>query len=558
MAAERSKAALVRLPVQVAAALLKHYAKKAFGEDALGIVADELIGEGKEGALAKVDAWLKKPAALQRVARAIEGSGDMLSRSKAEPSLWSAITRLPLGDEPALREAILLLPESPDDTQVRRAIADAITRRAPARWPPEQVALLVDEYLRCLRKSLLTLKEIGPAVIGQAVLRMEDELGAIRSTVDRVEKAAKRTEQKLDALAAHWQKNAAARFRAQFIDFSAHIADKTEGFVGRRFVFEALDRFLREVSSGYLVIRGDPGIGKTAVLAQIVKERRYPHHFNIAAEGICTLGQFLRNAAAQVVARYALSYQELPAGADEDTRFLKELLTEASQKTQDGVLLVIDALDEVVVPPGDTRTNPLRLPSSLPPGVRVIASTRRTEKEREIEVESYRALELEADSRENLDDVRSFVERYARRPAMRPRIEEWGVSHEAFARVMESKSEGNFMYLHHVLPAIEAGLFRQGTVDELPQALRGYYRQHWKKMRGRDLQTFVRVNQKVIAALAVARQAVSVNFVARVARLEPAEVQWTFDAWREFLHETPARARIACITRAMRTSWPSR
>jgi hypothetical protein len=49
--------------------------------------------------------------------------------------------------------------------------------------------------------------------------------------------------------------------------FAALIADKTEGFVGRRFVFAALDGFPRHNRSGYFLVQDEPGIGKTALLA---------------------------------------------------------------------------------------------------------------------------------------------------------------------------------------------------------------------------------------------------------------------------------------------------
>jgi hypothetical protein len=49
------------------------------------------------------------------------------------------------------------------------------------------------------------------------------------------------------------------------ISFVSLIADKTEGFVGRQFAFDALNGFLQKNQSGYFVIQGEPGIGKTAM-----------------------------------------------------------------------------------------------------------------------------------------------------------------------------------------------------------------------------------------------------------------------------------------------------
>jgi serine/threonine-protein kinase len=109
------------------------------------------------------------------------------------------------------------------------------------------------------------------------------------------------------------------------------------------------------------------------------------------------------------------------------------------------------------------------------------------------------------------------------------------MSFEAFVLKLKELSEGNFMYLRHVLPAIELGSFREGGVDELPRGLLGYYRQHWEQMRGDDAATFAR-NKKVIAVLATARQPASPAFVSRITGLSLEDVQWTLEKWREFLH----------------------
>jgi serine/threonine-protein kinase len=46
--------------------------------------------------------------------------------------------------------------------------------------------------------------------------------------------------------------------------FGALIADKTEGFVGREYVFEAISEFLTVHPKGYFILQADPGMGKSA------------------------------------------------------------------------------------------------------------------------------------------------------------------------------------------------------------------------------------------------------------------------------------------------------
>ena len=68
--------------------------------------------------------------------------------------------------------------------------------------------------------------------------------------------------------------------------FTTLIEEKTQNFIGRQFVFNSLDKFLSEKDRGYFIVRGEPGIGKTALLAQLVKTRGYIHHFNESSVGI--------------------------------------------------------------------------------------------------------------------------------------------------------------------------------------------------------------------------------------------------------------------------------
>ena len=56
---------------------------------------------------------------------------------------------------------------------------------------------------------------------------------------------------------------------------------------------------------------------------------------------------------------------------------------------------------------------------------------------------------------------------------------------------LTERSDGNFMYLVHVLPELASGrldLRANGPGEglALPQGLRGYYEQHWRSMKSGD------------------------------------------------------------------------
>src|SRR5262249_23345463 len=139
----------------------------------------------------------------------------------------------------------------------------------------------------------------------------------------------------------------ASQIRTQ--EFAALIEERTRNFVGREYVFAAIDEAIGsdDFPSGYVVVQGEPGIGKTAIIGQLVKTRGYVHHFNVAPLGIRSPQSFLSNICAQIIVRYGLSHAALPAEATQDGGFLARLLSEAADEPENlPIIVAVDALDE--------------------------------------------------------------------------------------------------------------------------------------------------------------------------------------------------------------------
>src|SRR5262249_43765350 len=137
----------------------------------------------------------------------------------------------------------------------------------------------------------------------------------------------------------------------------------------------------REFKSGYIVIAGEPGIGKTALMSELVKTRGYVHHFNISLQNINTTRDFLGNVCAQLIVRYGLPQAKLPDTALKDSGFLVQLLVQAAAKSAgQPVVVLVDALDEAEPSQqpgiGARRPNRLLLPQTLPEGAYFIVTTR--------------------------------------------------------------------------------------------------------------------------------------------------------------------------------------
>src|SRR6185295_12669186 len=120
------------------------------------------------------------------------------------------------------------------------------------------------------------------------------------------------------------------RDRIRIQEFRNLITERVRSFVGREFVRRAVNDLLSSPTfpSGYVLIRGEPGIGKTALMCALANEGGYLHHFNIAPQNIRSSRAFLENISAQLVVRYGLDHPTLPPSAGEDSAFLSQLLAE--------------------------------------------------------------------------------------------------------------------------------------------------------------------------------------------------------------------------------------
>ena len=330
--------------------------------------------------------------------------------------------------------------------------------------------------------------------------------------------------------------------------FDSYMADRTKAFVGRNFVFEELDAFLDDPSqgSGYFVIKGEPGIGKSSLMAYLVGTRGYIHHFNIALQNIVKSKRFMENVTAQIISKYDLPSPRWSEAEKEealkDGAFLNRTLEDAAGKLEDDEKLVvaIDALDEVDIGDLPSRANVLYLPPSLPKNVYFVVSTRPKHDIR-LDVLNSRVLEVAAGSADNLQDARLYIDAQASDKAIRERIGEWKVTRKQFAETLLEKSEGNFMYLYHVLPAVKAGWFSTGKLDELPNGLIGYYRSHWRQMRIADEEKFEKYYQPVVCVLAAVREAVLIRQISNFTNIEPGKIRDVIRQWREFLDEESNR-----------------
>jgi WD40 repeat protein len=287
--------------------------------------------------------------------------------------------------------------------------------------------------------------------------------------------------------------------RLQPFDFASFLFDRRRDFCGREWLFEQIERWRADARRHRaLLITGDPGIGKSAIVAQLVHVNPGGHllaYHCCRADTPQTLraGRFVRGIAAMIASQldgYAAQLDDPKVEAalsegrcDEDpaSAFEEAVLNplHALHVPPGGTrYLLVDALDEALT----LRECPTivhllsrdRL-DRLPGWLKVLATTR---KEPDVldRLRGLGAEEIRADDPRNLSDIERFISHSLGQPSLAERLENHGIAPEAVIRRLRHKSEGNFLWVQQMLRSIGHDDGTLDRLDDLPSGLVGLYR----------------------------------------------------------------------------------
>ncbi|HEX4146846.1 MAG TPA: TIR domain-containing protein [Pirellulales bacterium] len=290
------------------------------------------------------------------------------------------------------------------------------------------------------------------------------------------------------------------------LDFAAFLYRKRQDFTGREWLFDRIDAW-RASSAGErsLLIKGAPGVGKSAVVAQLI-------HGNpdgqVLAYHCCQWdedqsrmpGRFVQTIAGMIASKID-AYAHL---LEHDPN-LKDTLGEANCASdpqgawQHGVLeqleklsapdgapryLLIDALDEALLLPAGATLSIVDLLATrldhLPGWLRVVATTRNHPDVLQ-RLKGLRAEELDAQACENLDDLRVYLAARLAAPNLAERLVQAGVPADRVLQQLLARSEGNFLYARQALEAIERDQLDVHHIEALPPGLAGLYENRFRQ-----------------------------------------------------------------------------
>ncbi|MBI3610877.1 MAG: DUF4062 domain-containing protein [Nitrospirae bacterium] len=245
------------------------------------------------------------------------------------------------------------------------------------------------------------------------------------------------------------------------------MADRTRRFVGRRALLDRIVAFCEgDAESSILVVTGEPGVGKSALMAKFVDDAVHRHpewlvipHFVGASPSSTNLRQTLKRFCTFL--NYITgSLQEVPEDIKELIKVFPDLLTKASEGRK--ILLILDAVNQLEKT--DNAHDMRWLPLGLPENVKFVISALKGDS---LDALRTRRIKPSEEKITGLDvtEIRELVTDYLKE--IRHQFPNRQVERTFFEKV----KYGNPLYLQVALEELRIfGKFEEvaGRVNELP------------------------------------------------------------------------------------------
>ncbi len=274
--------------------------------------------------------------------------------------------------------------------------------------------------------------------------------------------------------------------------------EKRQDFVGRQWLFDEIDASRagsrRERA---LLIIGDPGIGKSAFVAEMTHRNpggKVPAYHIGRADDPETLrpSTFVISLAGMIAGRLPPFADLLEAPQFQELFDPKNVSSRPAHVFDEGLIaglhhfpapsdggryLLVDALDEALtLGAGELNIVTLLSPrlERFPPWLRIVATSRR---ERDVlnKLSGLRSASIDAHRQENLDDIDRFIESRLQTPNLAERLVVSRVPLTTVQQKLRSKAAGNFLYVSQALQDIERDNYSFSRLDDLPQGLNQWY-----------------------------------------------------------------------------------
>jgi WD40 repeat protein len=320
------------------------------------------------------------------------------------------------------------------------------------------------------------------------------------------------------------------------IDFRGE-RGRHEHFFGRKDILRELDEWLRGRASGWLLLTGSPGLGKSAIFNHWLGLREQacsPAAFHFIRRGVQNWADpsvVRANLAAQIERDFP---EQCDAGADPAQR-LEQLLHRVSpvlEQCEQQLVLLVDGLDEAMTLGEGDNPIPRIFPHELPRRVFVFAASRPLYPHLDWFTRRAGALcTVDLDGRSgNVETVRELW------AALREKLSPPPA--DDLVRAAIERSEGNL--LHAVkLYQLWSQPGAERSIDAIPQGFEGMLRELWVRL-GKLPREQKRIARQGLSLLCAARQALPLGVVDELLEWDEGEAgDELLPLVRELLHEEP-------------------
>jgi WD40 repeat protein/serine/threonine protein kinase len=324
-------------------------------------------------------------------------------------------------------------------------------------------------------------------------------------------------------------------------DFTPFLVAKLRDFTGREWLFQEIEEWRVKGLTSALLIVGEPGVGKSAILAALVQRnpsRQVLAYHCCRADTPSTLepAGFVRSLVSMFSARLD-DYAAMLAGSSV-VNFLRRSDTDPVSAFEAAILgplhkipvpeggrcyLLIDALDEAlarVQRPTIVDVVSTRL-DRLPPWLRIVATTRGDPSVLS-QLRGLRPRILSAQDPRNRDDVRRFIRYRLAQPILHEQAKASGKTLAGLEEDLLRSSAGNFLFVTTALNAVESGQLSFGQIENLPPGLSSLYEIFFNRLF-RDAGVDFGVSRRILETVAAARESLIREQIAAAAGLDAEE-----------------------------------
>jgi hypothetical protein len=278
--------------------------------------------------------------------------------------------------------------------------------------------------------------------------------------------------------------------RLEPLPFEADIAQHLSRFVGRQWVFEAIDMWMADPNASRIFwITGKPGVGKTAIAAWLCYHRREVAAFHLCRYGdkrksdprrcVLSIAYQLSSQLPDYQARLnALNLEGIVSELDPQTLFASlvvEPLSGNFPKPDHTMVALIDGLDEATQGSQNELATFIASEFARTPEWLRLIITSRPEPEVLHTLQGLTPYEIQASAPENERDIRAYLLR-----ELMPYVPNGEVPPTTIDTVLK-RSEGIFLYVEWSRQELALRRLSLDRLDEFPQGLGGVYGKFFRR-----------------------------------------------------------------------------